>query len=139
MPSSGLAVGARYDNLIDGRAHEGRLEALCQFQEYLVPRSAVLPSLGPCEVHTGLVTHGGEHPSRLSCIRVLPAAMLAVASGGWHWGWHRHWHLGVEGIPRGGTREREETRPSELNRRQPASYVAAPACTSVRQQDEMRV
>lgn len=66
--------------------------------------SAVLPSLGPCEVHTSLVTHGGDTRPDFSCNRVVPAALgsrhkwwLALALAPWS----------REGDPRGGEHDHQ--------------------------------
>lgn len=75
--------------------------------------SAVLPSLGPYEVHTSLVTHGGDTRPDSHATECCQPPWVAVTSGGWHW----HWHLGLER----GRPERRRTRPSKLNRRKPAS------------------
>ena len=112
--------------------HGRRQEALCRFQEYPVPYSAVLPSLGPCELHTSLVTHrgGGRHA------RIMQASVTSRLGSGHK----RRLALGLalalapwsrrEGT-RGGREDRQTDRPFPQSRAVASQHaVAAPACTS---------
>lgn len=84
--------------------------------------SAVLPSLGPCEVHTSLVTHGG---------RTRPDSHATECVASRLGSRHKRWlalglalALGIGTLVCRGTSEEggKETRPSsKLSRREPAS------------------